>query len=383
MHNRGNPSGDLPNDDDALAWRLSDALRFEADCVTPPPDAWRTHQARLDGTGDALAPTARAAATRGRGPRWRIPLIAAAAVAAVAITTAVIVTHGSGLPVSGSPGGIAGTCADVPASAVIMPVDTSNGEPVAPAAGTAADSSPALGATSSRDAPDVTVRMFFAHGTPPKADLCGVFGDRGGTSAGTGSHPSDGTPLGYLSIFGAASNSARYLWGAVGPDVVQLQVSAAVPQSSVAIDPGFHSGPMWVIDSGHGTPWSLPEAATTAWTDLGDGWHGFAVQIPGNATEVHAIALSRSGTPVQNRIHDLSTGKTSDGPLAQPTDTIAPARTTRPTTGAGSSPVTPAATVRASAGAGTVSEDANHQVSQQVNPAPNATTTAGSTTTPN
>lgn len=68
MHNRENPFGDLPNDDDALAWRLSDALRVEADCMTPPPDAWRTHQARLDGTGDALAPTARAAATPGRGP---------------------------------------------------------------------------------------------------------------------------------------------------------------------------------------------------------------------------------------------------------------------------------------------------------------------------
>jgi len=199
-------------------------------------------------------------------------------------------------------------------------------EPVAPATGTAADSSPALGAKPSRHAIDVTVGMFFATGTPPKADLCGVFGDRGGTSAGTGSRASDGTPLGYLSIFGAASNGARYLWGAVGPDVVQLQVSAAVPQSSAAIDPGFHSGPMWVIDSGHGTPWSLPEAATTAWTDLGDGWHGFAVQIPGNTTEADTIALGRTGTPLQNRILDLATGTTSDGPLPKPTGTIAPAR---------------------------------------------------------
>jgi hypothetical protein len=378
MHNPGNPFGDLPNGDDALARRLSDALRLEAGGVRPPPDAWRTHQARRDGPGDALGPTARAAATRGRGSHWRIPLIAAAAVA-IAITTAVIVTHGSGLPVSGSPGGIAGTCgADVPASAAIMSVDTSNGEPVAPAAGTAADSSPALGATASPNNRDVMVRMFFAHGTPPKADLCGVFG---GMSAGTGSHPSDGTPLGYLSIFGAASNSARYLWGAVGPDVMQLQVSAAVPHSPAAIDPGFNSGPTWVIDSGHGTPWSLPEAATTAWIDLGNGWHGFATQIPGNATEVDAIALGRAGTPAQNRLLDLSTGKTSDGPLAQPTDTIALAPTTRPTIGAGSAPATPATTVAASIG--TVSERATHRVSQPVHQAPNTTTTAGSATTSN
>jgi hypothetical protein len=380
MHKPVNPPGDLPNDDDAVARRLSDALRFEADRVTPPPDAWQTHQAWRHGPGGALAPTAGAAATRGRGSHWRIPLIAAAAVVAVAITTAVIVTHESGLSVSGSPGGIAGNCGtDVPASAAIMSVDTSNSEPVATTANIASDSSPALGATASANAPDVTVRMFFAHGTPPKADLCGVFG---GMSTGTGSHPSDGTPLGYLSIFGAASDSARYVWGAVGPDVMQLQVSAAVPQSSAAIDPGFRSGPMWVIDSGHGTPWSLPEAATTAWTDLGNGWHGFAMQIPGNAAEVDAIALGRTGAAAQNRILELSTGKSTDGPLAQPTDTIASAPTTRPTSGAGSTPITATTTVAATIG--TLSERATHQVNHPVHQAPNtATTTAGSTTTSN
>lgn len=387
--------GHLPDDD--LAGRLAEALRAQAGRVTPPAGAWESLTARLAAdapahatgpetpapetpdprTSDPRTPDPRTPAARAPGPgvpapetpepeipcrgtaargiasrrrhagrrsgadpgRWRIPLIAAAAVAAIALATAVIVTRGPGSvagpgPVVG-PGPVGGPddgCAEPGgwSSSASVPIDASFGQDLAG------------GTTAARTVPGSTrpsVQMFFADSAQSTRILCGRFQFPGGIIAGGGPRGSDGTSLGYLALSAGdagGTSGARYLWGAVGPDVEQVQLQAVVPPDRSSIDPGFNTGPMWTIDSGAGTPWSSPDATTTVWTNLGNGWHGLAVQLPADATTVYAAALDRTGKFVQYRTIDLSTGTISDGPLPQGT-TPPP----RPGTGAGYSSAVP------------------------------------------
>lgn len=230
-------------------------------------------------------------ARRGRHDiRWRAPMIAAAAVAVIAVTASAVVTGGFGAGHQAANGSAAG-----------VPV------PIAPEPG--------------RPSTSATVRMIFVGGRPPAAALRGTFDFPGGITAGGGSRSTDGSPLGYLSLSGGIPNGTTYLWGAVGSSVMQVQINAITPPASGELDPGFSAGPHWTVDSGQGTPWSLPEATDVVWTDLGGGWRGFAVQLPADVTTASVIALNGSGAEIQDRQLDLAADQATDLPLASATGT--------------------------------------------------------------
>lgn len=316
--------------------RLRRALRAGSGYRPTSDGDWAAFESRL-------AQSSRGS-TRRQAPRWRMPLIAAAAVAAIAVSTAAIVTGGfgagSGQPMSQP--AVDSTCAvaESTTTPVTVPVDSGGAaeagsgvggavtDTTATATAGASTGTPAspVGTSTSRAKPSAgggpasAVTMFFAGGTPPRAHLCTTFVPVGQGVAGN-QQTSDGTPLGYLSLAGGGSDGARYLWGAVGPDVLQVQINAVQPPTQGDIDPGFHIGPHWTIDSGKGTPWSLPEAADISWTAIGGGWHAFALLLPSATLSTDAIALDNSGRPVQVRSIDLSTGAVSDGLLPQQTGT--------------------------------------------------------------
>lgn len=340
--------------DDALGRRLADALGTEADRVQPPAGAWDRFQARVvdegmgvvSDAGRALPPAARPAAApspprRGTATRWRIPLVAAAAVAVIAVATAAIVTRGSGGAGHPAAGGSGASSADA-ATGATVPIGDS-GEAIVAGGGAAVVSGagivtfaggPSMAASQGpSQAPSTSARrptkdqdpgtaasvaMSFVAGRPPTAILRGTFTFPGGATAPAGGRASDGTPLGYLSM-SSDPDGHRYLWGAVGPNVEQVDIGTVQPPSSGDIDPGFHSGPNWVVDSGKGTAWSLPEAATTVWTGLGGGWHGFAVRIPGDVTSVSVLALNPDGRITQARAFDPATGHPTDEQVPQTT----------------------------------------------------------------
>lgn len=314
--------------DDVLADRLTDALRAEASRHGPQPGSWSRFTARIDATAasgsrresrhDAMASPHRRAAAR-----WRIPLIAAAAVAIVVVATSAIITSGFGTDMHMAGPGDSTVGSE---QGVSVPIAAA-GEPVGPAGGgiaaggvatdgsspTSMGTSPATGATPGKSAGLVT--MSFVDGRPPVGKLHGVFTVGDGAATSAGDHVNDGMALGYLSVFGDVTGGAMYLWGAVGPDVAQVQILSPLPPSADDIDPGFSgAGEHWTIDSGQGTSWSTPEATTTVWTDLAAGWHGFAVRLPHGAKSVTAIALGSSGGQVQARQFDTATGGSANLP---------------------------------------------------------------------
>jgi hypothetical protein len=319
-------------DDEELGRRLAGALHHEADRADPSADAWDRFQAR---TSAGRHTRSTGGSNARRSVRWRVPLIAAAAVTVIAVATAAIVTGRFGTirqPTAAGPDG-SGGASGVPVTIATAPggvgaadgvgVETPPDRPSPadsvrpPSAG--ASTSPTITAprtsTPSQQVSPGTVTMSFESGTPPAAALHGIVTGPDDTRSDAGRHTSDGTPLGYLTLTGDGTGG-HYLWGAVGPNVLQVQIGAVQPVDPGDIDPGFHAGPNWIIDSGTGTPWSLPEATTTVWSDLGDGWHGFAVRIPSDATQVSVIAMGDDARLLQNRLWDPASGSHTDGPLA-------------------------------------------------------------------
>lgn len=265
-------------------------------------------------------------------PSRPVALIAAVAVGAIAINTAILVHHGRASSAAAGPNGAPAACVQTPA-AVTVPADTHKDQAAGSFDGAApqrsAPTDVANAPTGAVSGAGISVRMFFGPGAPPTADLCGIFVVPGGATDDRSRHRTDGTPLGHLSIHEGTPDGARYLWVAVGPEVTQVQLTAALTTSRTPIDTGFSPGQTWTVDSGHGTAWSSPEAGTTVWTDLGHGWHGFAVQLPVNATSVDAFALDPTGAPVQDRTFDLANQRVHDGLLPQFTTPVAPTPTTR------------------------------------------------------
>ncbi len=348
----GKPGADRATAADAaLRRRLTDALGRGAERAAPPADAWGRFAARLQraqtlqqadprllvteddrrrgrGRGDDPAVDRaghrvvlrngnstgghdRPAAASRRHVRWRAPLIAAAAVVAIAVAASAIVTDGFGTGGRHHPAATGGPRGEAVGITVSVAAPS---EMYYPAAGSAVAGA-GRGSTASK--PGATsVVLSFTGGRPPAAALGGTFLFPGGMTAGAGPRHSDGTPLGYLAISGGLpEENARYLWGAVGPDIAQVQVTAPLPAGPGDIDPGFAGGAQWVIDSGKGTAWSSPEAATSVWTVLGDGWHGFAVQLPQGATSVTAIGLGSDGRGINARSFDLVNGSWSSSDL--------------------------------------------------------------------
>lgn len=366
---------EMPDSDIELGRRLADALRAEADAFEASNDAWARLERRLgpdgaaeaadgadaaDGAeaGDGDGPVDRdvgpavvrfpasagsaspAASSRGS---WRIPMIAAAAVVTIAVVAAVLVTRRGGHEATSSPA----VACDSAASATV-PVDLSGGRQAGNAGGVAAPSP--TGNSASRDQPEpssssgsapaspVTAFTFGFSGSPAVGPLCVAEKSGSGAErmAPTGM-AGDGTPLAYLAPLRIAA--AEYLVAAVGPGVSQVQIQA-MPGAGVTgtrapptteVDPGFTMvSHLWTIDGGQGTPWSLPEAATTVWTDLGSGWHGFALLLPSGAGTAEVSALDRRGLNVQVRTLDLATGRAVDGPTLTATTTFVPGTTTGP-----------------------------------------------------
>jgi hypothetical protein len=309
---------------------------------------------------------------------WRAPMIAAAAVVAIAVIAAVLVTR------RGAEDALSLPAACDAAAMTSVSVDLSGGEQVGGAGGVAAPSSTgysgsgrqpesptmsasaksdtstwAPGSTGTGSAPPIAdVAMGFG-GSPPSARMCLRSAAEGG--AGYGGVQSDGTPLGYLTMLRVGS--LRCLVGAVGPGVEQVQVQAmpgvtttgARTPSSADIDPGFSmSSHLWMIDGGKGTPWSLAEAATTVWTDLGGGRHGFALLLPEDAGTAEVSALDGRGTVIQLRSVDLATGRSSDEAAPMATTTFGPGTPadsgmSSPVRGSGSPAASPAPSVPESA----------------------------------
>ena len=370
---------DIPDVDGEFTRCLADALAAEAVSIDPPAGAWETFTGRQPDhhPGRGSAPT----------HRWRVPLIAAAAVIAIAVgVTAVVAGHRASGPASGSG---APSCNPAAPAGVSVPVITGHEDYVA-AEGTAAGAGPADGnadgegssgvptpsagvtappatteansdatvpSSSDPAEPRPTITMSFS-ADPPAGALC----------VRTAGHPvpatviSDGTPLGYLALETVGGES--YLVMALGPAVEQVQIQAMPPDYlgggghaappelsavTAAIDPGFDGGSsaMWTIDGGQGTPWSLPEAADGVWTEVETGWHGVVVAIPDGTQTVAANALGSSGQVVQVRVVDLTTGRSTDGPVPTATTpvTVETFGDGPPASGAGSSNGNPPALV--------------------------------------
>ncbi len=316
--------------------RLSAALHAEADHIEAPAAAWARFQERASAANIVIGESEGLdAATisvigppRDRRHSWRVPLIAAAAVAAIAVATSAIATGGFGATHQAA---APGAGAD-PATPVRVPVDTSY-EIYAVASGSAgnAPASRPLGSTSASTAlgPEA-ISMSFVDGTPPNASLSGRYVDGRGEMTPVQDaqrQRPDGTPLGYVtrgtSVIGDAPGATAWtsttLWGAVGPDVAQVQIMTALPPGpdTGGIDPGFGGAQAhWIIDTGKGTAFSAAGSETSTWTPLVDGWSGFAVQLPKDATSATVIALGATGQELQSRRFDLDTGQVTDDPIA-------------------------------------------------------------------
>ena len=115
----------VPDPGDESERRLREALRAEAESVTPPADAWDGFLRRLpdadspaslmsqrqdvdvpaaEHVGSQAVVSASAPALPRRSGAWRLPLVAAAAVVAIAVVTGLAISHGrSGDAASHSP----------------------------------------------------------------------------------------------------------------------------------------------------------------------------------------------------------------------------------------------------------------------------------------
>ncbi|HEX7373697.1 MAG TPA: hypothetical protein VF277_01895, partial [Steroidobacteraceae bacterium] len=302
--------------DASLGERLSEALRAEAGSVPVAPDAWARFQERERSEGSVISdaipleaqpvPFTRSPSER-RHP-WRIPLIAAASVVAIAVATTAIATGGfRGGQETAAPG-----AAVDPSTPVAVPIDYSYGTS-GPAGAVATDPngdrSAALASTRS-DTEPVSVWMSFAGGAPPSAALSSQVELADGRKSPAEESDPDGTPLGYVtrisSFFGdapgatpgATSWTSTTVWGAVGPNVAQVQVDSELQRSGSA-------QARWTIGP--------KSEAASVWTPLQTaGWNGFAVQLPKNATWVTVTAFDGEGRAIQARRIDLGTGKETD-----------------------------------------------------------------------
>lgn len=275
-----------------------------------------------------MTPSRRAGPSR----RWRTPLLSAAAVVAVAVVTSAIVTGGFSGGTDPASGGAAGMApVTVPIACQFTVVGNASGSAVGHDAGSSSATQTGHSPTSSPDgcASPGSVHMAFVGGTPPQAGLSWTLSLSGNkASAPSGHETSAGTPPSYLSVGGGLPEGSRYLWGAVGPDVTEIQIQALLPPNPGDIDPGFSpNSAFWTIGSGAGTNFSLPGQDNVLWTDLGNGWHGFAIQPPTDTKQVDITMLGPDGQALQTRRFQFIEGVRdwSELPPQTPAATTGPA----------------------------------------------------------
>lgn len=269
----------------------------------------------------------------------RIPRIVAAAVALLAVVAGLVVArHGA----HRTAGTTSASCAA--AAMTFIPVDVSGGVQIYPLGDARSPTSIGPAAvTTTAASPDLAdIAMGFG-GKPTTAPLC-LHGAAAGSSS-YGGVDSDGTPLGYSTVLRIAGSV--YLLAAVGPDVEQVQVQASVAAlggrtaSSADPDPGFTPySDNWFVDGGVGPTWSTGDTTTTRWTDLGGGWHGFALLLPWDAATADVLAFGSQGILTQIRSFDPSTGRSSDDATPPATTTAPPGSRTAERSPIGLSPAT-------------------------------------------
>lgn len=285
----------------ALGKQLSQALRDEARSSEPSADAWNVQLERLRNT-----PVLAANQSRVRSLNWQVPVIATIVVAAI-IVGAVTFTNSGATVDTGSPQPHLSPCSMNSTAEVAVPIDVSNGT--------------STGLSDQSSQPVGSINMFLLNkGAPPEGVLCGVFDGKVQISR------SDQTLLGYISIYDAPTQDRTYLWGVIGPGIVQLQITAISESKQRAVDPGFISTSAWIVDSGKGTPWSLPNSATTKWSAVQDGWNGFVIEVPKQARELHIFGLGKLGAPLQKRVINVASSTNSDVPATQLVTTVTPTR---------------------------------------------------------
>lgn len=331
--------------DAALGDRLAAALRAEASSIQAPPDAWARFQDRERATGEVILEaipggrrepiTPMTPPERSRRHPWRAPLIAAAAVVAIALATTAIATNGfqgrtdAGPAASGSGSLLSGATVTVPVDASPEIAAVINGKDGGAPASSIMDASTAVSATAG---PTVTVTMRFTS-APPEGSLTSRFDFPPGYAdnfvKGSTTAPKD-EPLRYLSFASAAPRGASFLWGAVGPDVSQLQVVATTPVPAGAGSEATSGSATWVIDSGTGAHAYTPAvAAISVWTDMAYGYHGFALKLPAGSSSVIVHALGTDDQTIQALRLNLPSGEQTDlaPPQASATATLSPAST--------------------------------------------------------
>ncbi len=237
---------------DDIERRLTEALHAEADSVTPRGPSWNGHRS-----------TAR------RGSATWLAVAAAVAVLVVGVTFALR----AGRTSEATGPSVLGT-SDVATTPVRSPADphvcdggwTSFGTPVIPGPIEKVFSATAI------------LRMV---GTSGSSTLCALVTGSDNTTLANGAALSDGSNLGYLTVI---SGKQTFLVGAFGSGVSSMTFTN--PQ----------------IAGKTGANWAVTITASTAGiTDLGDGWHGYAILSPGRKADVDVTASGSDGRQIASR----------------------------------------------------------------------------------
>lgn len=119
---------------------------------------------------------------------------------------------------------------------------------------------------------------------------------------------SDGTPLGYLRVVRSMAErpdvldtGGSYLFGAVSPEVERLAVLATKETTDPAIAPGTYKGAevYWIVADQERVSGDVP--MRVLFTDLGEGWRAFAIQMWAPSPAVTVVAFGQDRAMTQAR----------------------------------------------------------------------------------
>lgn len=280
------------NDDAAREQVLREALRSGADYRQASDADWTAFVKRGASRGTAWS-------------RWRVPLVAAGSVAVLATGITAVATGGFGA-VSDSATSLAPHELPVPISTeyyTALDLDAARADGTTPQARRVDPAAPEP-QPAGVDLPAAPLLwMSFSGGEPPAAGLSAriQLADGSATAAGGVDTPSSG--FGYLTWSTPGADGVTYLWGAVGPEVAQLQIEAPLDDADSAV---------WFFTTGNPPTAGVPAGAATAATFLQGDWYGFAVELPPATRTVHLWATNVPDGLIQARTVDLAAGTIAD-----------------------------------------------------------------------
>lgn len=350
--------------DDDLAERVRRDLKAGVAQEQAAEADWAAFRQRLS------APPAPA-----RWAGWRIPLIAAAAVVVLAVAATAVATRGFGLVTQRPASSDQGTSAafagvpvpiqtryysslDLDAARADGATPTPRAVDAPPTATTAADM-PTPDAPTPDEPPagmDLPARPFirlgFTEGEPPAARLSGIIEQVDGTQSPGGGATGANEPIGYLHLVPATADAPAVLWGAVGPAVAHVHISAPLPGKAASAEGS--DGAEWFFSAITVTAPDLPKPVS--WTALRDGWNAFALQVPDGAAQFLVTATSARSNLLQQISLSAADGSVLSDQIpaesSAPSEPPATVSTTAPPSGPGAAPITEAARCLADAGLG-------------------------------